>query len=151
MAVRRELSQGERERRRELARQLHEREVVDADGNKRRAFGGAQPGSGRPRKERALKRAADAAKDNAEDIIDALKSGISKESPIQVRVNSATRWLEIEAKEESLELEEEKMLEGLRRDQLIEMLAGKLGVLLEAGALPIVEGTALGELERGDT
>jgi hypothetical protein len=78
-------------------------------------------------------------------------AGISEDAPVAVRVSTAAKWLELEAREEHVALEEDRMLEGLRRDQLVSELAERLGALIDRGAIPMgaIQIEAVGELEAG--
>lgn len=146
----RQLSEEERERRSALARRLHQ------EGR----FGGAEYGKlgGRPRKKRASEIVADEAKENAQKIVNAFLDALDEEKHIDTRVRAAKQWIEIEQREEALQMEEEKSLEGLRRDQLVRMTVEKLSKLAERGVLPqqvlhVIEGEAeevQGELTAGD-
>jgi hypothetical protein len=138
--ARRELSQEERQRRSDLARRLH------AEGR----FGGPQPGSGRPRKARAAQIVAEAAKEteNAKLMIASLKDALQPGQPPTVRVQAAKTWLEIEQKEDALQLKEEVVFEGLQREQLQKELAERLLRLQDAGALPVIEAEVVREEQR---
>lgn len=137
------LSDEERQRRSELARQLHN-QVVDPETG-RRAFGGRQPGAGRPRKVRAAELVAEEAKKSAKEIVQALKDSLDPSNSISVRLQGARQWLEIENKEAALQLAEEKEFHAYSDDELALKLAQTFMELNSMGALD----QALGELTDG--
>jgi hypothetical protein len=117
----RHLSQEARERLSQLAKQRH------AEGK----FGGREFGKlgGRPRKERAAKRIAEAAQEeaNAKAITQVFKDGVSDRQPMGTRLAAAKLWVEIEREEAKVALQEESLdHKDLSRDQLIEALSKKL-------------------------
>lgn len=104
----------------ELARQRH------AEGK----FGGAHFGrmGGRPRKERAAKRIAEAAQEdqNARALIQVFKDGVDERQPIGTRLQAAKLWTEIEREEARVSLQEERTDQDLTREQLIASLTQRL-------------------------
>lgn len=128
--AKRELTPEERARRSELARRLH------AEGK----FGGPQPGSGRPRKQRAAQMVAEAAKEreNAQLMIQALRDGLDPEkSSLPTRLQATRDWIKIEKDEDELQMKEEIAFEGLQRDQIARELAERLSKLVESGHLDV--------------
>lgn len=139
------ISDEERQRRSELAKQLHA-QVVDPETG-RRAFGGRQPGAGRPRKVRAAELVAEEAKKSAKEIVEALKDSLKPENPMSIRLQGARQWLEIENKEAALQLAEEKEWHAYSDEELALRLAKTFMELNGMGALD----EALSELSDGGT
>lgn len=107
-------------------------------------FGGAVKGSGRPKKDRASKYVADAAKDKAEKILKAIEDGLKADSH-STRLKAALAWLDIEKQEEELRIKEDKIaFESASREQLLEIIEKRFKQLEEAGVkLPFtIEGSA---------
>lgn len=116
------------------AQQRH-RQVADPDTG-RRVFGGPQPGSGRPRKQRVAERIAELASgERQKDVVDALFSGLSRRNSAAVRRDTAVKIVEIERRERELQIDEE-VHETRPRDELEEKLAKTLAKLGERGELP---------------
>lgn len=123
-------------------------------------FGGSKFGKlgGRPRKDRAASRVAEAAQEdsNARQIIQVFKDAVDSSQSMGVRLKAAEAWLGVEREEGKLALQEESAVaEHHSREELISMLAEKLtsgptsGVLRrqleeEAG---IVDAEVVGEEE----
>ncbi len=130
------------ERRKELAKKLV------AEGK----IGGPRPGSGRPpTKRRAAQAIADAANNEVNNLIAALKSGIDPSQPASVRVNTAEKWINIERQESELRLKEDRQFDDMSVDDLISLIASKFA-RVKAGGLDFidVEGEEQGELPPGD-
>lgn len=142
-----ELSQEERERRRQVALDLHQRTREDGT----RVFGGPQPGSGRPRLKTATETVAEKVAEKGQVIFDALMDGLAKDKPQYVRNDSARTLLTIEQKHLENVREEERELEAMRRDELLDEVTELLVGLDRAGrlSLPVIEGRALA-LPAGD-
>ena len=82
---------------------------------------------GRPRKPRAGELVAEAARENAAQIIAAFEAGVVEGVPPSTRASVAEKWLKIESAEAQLQLEEERQeAEHLDRETLIKTLADKL-------------------------
>ena len=111
-----DITEEERQRRSELAKELHSK-VVDPETG-RRAFGGRQPGAGRPRKIRAAELVAEEAKKNADKIVAAFKDSLDVNQPPSVRLTAAREWLSIENKEAELQLKEEKEYHNYSDEEL---------------------------------
>lgn len=131
-----DLEQGERERRRKLSIAAKERhnEIVDPETG-RRKFGGPQPGSGRPRKKRAAEAIAERAQQEHDKVARAIFSGLDPRNSPSVRVNTATKIIDIERKERELQLRESE-LDGKTDEEITELLINKLAEWTEAGKLP---------------
>lgn len=117
-------------------------------------FGGPQPGSGRPpTKRRAAQAIAEAANERTKELIAALASGIDPSQPASVRVNTAEKWVNIERQESELRLKEDRQLEDMTADDLINLIASRFA-RVKAGGLDFIEGEAtevpLDELESGE-
>jgi hypothetical protein len=95
-------------------------------------IGGAEFGKlgGRPRKQTANQLAAEAARESAEDIVQAFRSALDPKQPPYVRMQAAIQWLKIEANEtertSKVEIDEdrEELMKELRefmRDNSIEV------------------------------
>lgn len=126
------LTEEQRAERSRRARELHSR-VVDPETG-RRAFGGPQPNSGRPRHRRAGEKVAAAAQENAGKIITALKDALDPEQPAAIRLQAGKTWLDIERQERELQLREERELHELSQEQLIAQIVEKLAKV--TGSLP---------------
>jgi DNA-binding protein YbaB len=124
------ISEEERARRSKLAKQL----------NAAGKFGGAQPGSGRPKgsgtKQRIAAQVSEKLQKNADEIYSAIVDGLSPNQPASVRINAAKEALKIERDEAELVLKEERALEDLTTAQLLEMVSSRLLKIGNAGALP---------------
>lgn len=120
-----QISEEERKRRSELAKQLHQKGK----------FGGKQPGSGRPRKKRASEIVAEQARAEADEIIQVFRDSIRSDNPASVRLNAAKEWLKIEQSEADLQLREERQLDGLTTNQLVEMIIGRLERVQQFGGV----------------
>lgn len=132
-----DLPQEERERRRKLseaATAKHE-QIADPETG-RRVFGGPQPGSGRPRKQRVAERVAELAQgDRQKEVVDALFSGLNRKNSSDVRRRTAEAIVRIEHKERELQMKEDEFSEK-PKDELIEYLVGTLAKLSRRGELP---------------
>ena len=136
----REISPEERERRRQWALEKNQETVVEPDGTVRRKFGGPQPGSGRPRKPRASERIAERVAADGDTFYIKLKEIVDGKNPSEARKAIET-LLNIEEKERSLKVQEERDIENMRRDQLMVYIKSKLEEL--GIELPdVIEGTA---------
>ena len=92
-------------------------------------IGGREIGKkgGRPRKPRAGELVAEAARENADQIIAAFEAGIAEGVPPSTRATVAEKWLKIEACEAQLQLDEHRQeVEQLDRETMIKLLADKL-------------------------
>jgi hypothetical protein len=136
----------ERERRRERARQLHAE--VDPETGLRK-FGGRQPGSGRPRKVRAAELVADAAQREAKEIAKVFKDAIQPNQPAAIRLQAAKQWLEIENKEATLQMQEDKALAQLSHDELLERVATSFARLAGGGHMDPMLTDMMGEPVQG--
>lgn len=97
-------------------------------------FGGPQPGSGRPpTKRRAAQAIADAANQNVNQLIDAMKAGIDPKQPASVRVSTAEKWISMERQESELKLKEDRQLEDMSADDLRKLIASKFAGLKAGG------------------
>lgn len=77
---------------------------------------------GRPKKIRAAEKVAEAAKEHADHITSAFIDVLTDpEASHKMRLETAMKWLEVERKEDELQLEEDKH-EDLNRDQLMERI-----------------------------
>ena len=94
-------------------------------------FGGREFGrlGGRPRKERAARRVAEAAEaeENARRIIAVFKDAIAPDQPMSIRLKAASAWLDVERQEATLALQEaDSDAKHHTRDELLAMLSQKL-------------------------
>lgn len=93
-------------------------------------FGGAKFGKlgGRPRKDRAAARVAEAAQEdqNARQIIQVFKDAVDSSQSMGIRLKAAEAWLGVEREEGKLALQEEQAEAQHSREELIAMLAEKL-------------------------
>jgi hypothetical protein len=145
-----ELSDAERKRRSELAKSLH----------KKGRFGGAQKGSGRPKKERAQEAVAEMVKEDATEIYKAMKAALKSDSP-SVRLKAALAMLEIETKEEEFKIKkEQREFDNLSKEKMLELIQERVKQLKDQGfdinMLEVIEGQAAEikippkEIESGD-
>lgn len=112
-------------------------------------IGGPRPGSGRPpTKRRAAQALAEAANNRTKELIAALESGIDPSQPASVRVNTAEKWINIERQESELKLKEDRQLDDMSADDLINLIASKFA-RVRAGGIDFIDGEAveLGELD----
>ncbi len=101
-----------------------------------RSFGGPQRGSGRPRKDRAIHRLMEELQgDLQDDLVNAIKAGLSKKAGIHTRVKTAKIVYDLEREERKLQIAEEQHAEKTE-EELREYLAEKLAKLQARGALP---------------
>jgi hypothetical protein len=119
------LTPEERERRRQLAKSLV------AQGK----LGGRQPGAGRPRKKRAAEVVAEEAQKEASKIVKAFQAALDPSQPAQIRLQAAKDWLAVEHKESVLQLQEDRDLQKLERDELVERVVTTFMRFADAGVL----------------
>jgi hypothetical protein len=94
-------------------------------------FGGSRFGKmgGRPKKDRAAKRVAEAAQEeaNARRIINVFKDAIHENQPMQIRIRAAEAWLGVEREEAKILLQEAAHDEKQHsREELLEILSKRL-------------------------
>lgn len=94
-------------------------------------FGGREFGKlgGRPRKDRAAKRVAEIAQDeaNVKKIIEVFKDAIHPSQPMTIRLKAAEAWLGVEERESKLTLQEvSEEQKQLTREELLEKLSTRL-------------------------
>ena len=122
----RELSPEARDKLSRLAKERHARGEF---GGKDIGKLGGRPRGGNKRKQRITKRVAEAAQDerNALAIIEVFKDAIHPSQPIHVRIKGATAWADIAMQDAKFDLsEEQQQQQQLGRQELIDVLAGKL-------------------------
>lgn len=113
-------------------------------------IGGPRPGAGRPRKKRASELVAEKAAEEAEMIVDVFKDSLQPHNPASVRLKGAEAWLKIETDEARLKMEEERHVDEMKTNEIIELIVNKLDKLNNAGVLPdIIEGQAIDVIEKG--
>ena len=115
-------------------------------------FGGPQPGSGRPpTKRRAAQAIAEAANNEVNGLIAALKAGIDPKQPASVRVATAEKWINMERQESELKLKEDRQLEDMSADDLRKLIASRFAGLKAGGAADFfdVDADEILELEDG--
>lgn len=115
--------------RREAARE-RARRLVDEG-----RLGGKQPGAGRPRKKRASEKVAEEAAANAKQIVSAFSDALDESNLPSVRLNAAQAWLKVEQEETKLQMEEERHVDQLQTNQLIELITKKLSRLQQEEVL----------------
>lgn len=117
-------------------------------------IGGPRPGSGRPpTKRRAAQAIAEAANNHTKEIIDAFKSGVDPSQPASVRVTTAEKWLGVERQESELRLKEDRQLEDMSADDLINLIASKFARVKAGGQNFVIDIDAdeeILELEEGE-
>ena len=94
-------------------------------------FGGKEFGKlgGRPRKDRAAARVAEAAQEdaNARKIIQVFEDAIDEQQPMGTRLKGAELWIGVEREEAKISIrEEEKEAKQHSREELLEILSQKL-------------------------
>ena len=118
----------------------------------RRAFGGAQPGSGRPRKRRLAERISEAAQEEAkaEKIVQKVFDLLDSEDD-RVVLRTITDVVKMEHKEEEI-AQRQQELDDKPKDQIIALLAPILARLEESGEIDVGElmaGRAASEVVEG--
>lgn len=99
-------------------------------------FGGAQPGSGRPKtKKSANEQVSLRIAGIADKVFDALEAGLDPELSAGVRVNTAKEILKIERDNRELDLKE-KTYEDMSAKELQDNLVEKLWRAVQSGNLP---------------
>lgn len=140
------LSEEERKRRSELAKQLHQKGQ----------FGGKQQGAGRPKKERAQEEVAELIRDEGQSIFKALKDALKSDSP-SIKLKAALAMLDIETKEAEHKIkEEQRMYDNASKDKLLELISERMKQLSDAGVnIPGFDfdlpNTEVKEIESGDS
>jgi len=119
--AKRPMSAEKRQKLSELAKQRH----------KEGKFGGSEIGKlgGRPKKDRAAKRVAEAAQADktANEIIAVFRDAIQPHQPMGIRIKAAEAWLGVEREEAKIVLSEEKTGDDAKtREELIALLSQKL-------------------------
>lgn len=117
----------ERQRRRDRALQLH----------KEGRLGGSKYGKqgGRPKKIRASEIVAQQAQEHADEIVKAMRDGLRAKQP-SIRLQAARQWLEVESKEYDLKVKEDRALEQLSTEELVEAIAERFARLSDTGSIP---------------
>jgi len=123
------ISDEERERRRERMMQLH------AEGRAGPEYGKM---GGRPRKPRASEQIAEKVVEDAEAFYQRLKE-IGLEGGEKNAVGAILALLKIEEQERKIVVQQEEKIDQLRREDLLELVATQLRELTEAGTLPVIE------------
>jgi hypothetical protein len=127
-----DIDEAERQRRSKLAKELHKKGV----------FGGKQRGAGRPKKDRAQEHVAEAVRDEAENIVKALKAALNSGQP-STRLKAALAMLDIEQREHEFVMrQEQRAYDNLSREALLELIAQRIAQLNKAGVNFDMEGTA---------
>jgi hypothetical protein len=131
-----ELTDEEREKRRQRALALHEQGK----------FGGAQPGSGRPRKKRVAEVIAEKVADEAQTIYDRLMQ-VVREGTDSNAISASRQLIEIEEKEAIRLDREDDKIDSLHRDQLLLLVATQMKELYDRGLIPDLPGVVDAEFE----
>lgn len=129
-----EITDEEREARRQRALALH------AEGK----FGGAQPGSGRPRKKRAAEVIAEQASQEGQAFFDRLME-IVREGTHSNSISAIRELVAIEDREASRMDREDEKIDDLHRDQLLELVFTQIKELSDRGLIPSLAGVVEGE------
>lgn len=115
------------------AKQQHE--IVVDPGSGQRLFGGPQPGSGRPRRQRVSQFIIELAETTKQrSIANAMFSGLDADDP-RVRVSTAEKIAKLGIKERELQMAEDEF-EGKPREQILKLLAPILAKMSAKGQLP---------------
>lgn len=129
--------------------ELHARETGH---EVRRKFGGAQPGSGRPRKPRASEHIAKKVGEESEALWTELKA-LRQDKSSAVRLKAILTLLDVEERERLILVDEERELEKMRKDELVAWVLETLEELRAKGVIPdVIDGEAsevAGELNAG--
>jgi len=113
-------------------------------------LGGKQPGAGRPKKQRASEKVAEAAKAKADKIVKAFEDAIDESNPASVRLSAAREWLKVEQDETKLQMEEERHVDQLQTNQLIQQITQKISRLQDAGVIgDVVDAEVIDVIEEG--
>lgn len=117
----REMSPEHRQKLSQLAKERHARGEL----------GGAKFGKlgGRPKRDRAAKRVAESAQDDAtaKQIINVFKDAIAPDQPMGIRLKAAEAWLGVEREEAKVAIQEaDSDSKQHSREELIELLSHKL-------------------------
>lgn len=126
--------------------------VVDPEtGIERRKFGGAQPGSGRPKK-RPIETLEDWAgeDENKKKILEAMVAGLDETLSPGERRRTAMAILEKLRQEEQDQIDERRTLEQSERDALLSGILRRVGASIEGEAEELVDGDIL-QLDAGGT
>jgi hypothetical protein len=139
-----DLTEAERNRRSELARELHgKRDPLTG----RRLFGGPQPGAGRPPKRRATEIINEKIEEHALDVWDAMYKALKSGKPM-IALQAARQMVEISKMETDIQAREEKNLENTSTEELVELVASRLARLSEADEIrDFIDGYATEETE----
>lgn len=115
---------------------LSQETVVDPKtGLERRKFGGPQPGSGRPKKKRASELVAEKVASHADELWEELWA-LRHDKSSAVRIKALISMLDVEERERHIVAEEQKNLEKMRHDDLVEYVVKQLSELKEKGTIP---------------
>ena len=126
-----DISEEERLRRSERAKELHQRRNPDGTP----VFGGPQPGSGRPRKIRMSEVVADKVRAKAEDVAAAIIDNLDASKQPHIRLAAARQALEVEAIDDKNRRDDEAEFERKNDSELRQLLAQSLAALNGSGAL----------------
>ena len=130
------MSEAERERRSELARQMHQQTVIDpATGEERRKFGGPQPGSGRKREKTAKQVLAEVGQREKEALAaEMLKVAMGGRSE-QAKIHAITKILDAEREVRDDERREEEHRRNMHRDDLLALFMDRFVTMLRRGLI----------------
>lgn len=125
------ITDAERKRRSELARELHARRDPVTGRN---VFGGSQPGQGRPRKKRATEIMNEKVEQHANEIFNRLLNILRNGKNIE-SLQAANQLVAIANKEADIQTKEEKNIENTSTEELMELVATRIARLSERGVI----------------
>lgn len=130
------LSEAERQRRSELARQMHSQTVIDpVTGEARPKFGGPQPGSGRKREKSAKQVMAELGQAQKEELArEMLKVAMSGKSE-QAKIAAITKFMDAEREVREEERREEEHRKNMHRDDLLQLFMDRLETMIRRGLI----------------
>lgn len=133
------ISDAERKARSDRAKALHRR-TDPVTGLT--MFGGRQPGQGRPKKKRATEVINEKIEAHANEVFEAMLKGLRSPKPF-VALQAARQMVEVSKYEYDTQAKEERSLESISTDELVEIVSSRMARLAESGNLTYdFEGTA---------
>lgn len=130
-----DISDAERQRRREQALELH-KQVDPLTG--RRKFGGPQPGSGRPKKKRITESLNEKIEGKSNEIFNTLERGMNSDDE-RVALQAVKQMIEIATKEIEYQEREKRDFAEMSKDELIKLVMTNVSALANHGDIPILD------------
>lgn len=136
------IDESESKRRSELAKQLHERRDPITG---RRLFGGHQPGAGRPKKRRATEVINEKIEANALDYWQRLHDIAMSKKADAISIQAINQIIMIANKETDIQTREDRSLDKVGTEELIEIVSSRVARLAESGKLQVADYEASAE------